>query len=466
MSNELLQVIEQIGREKGIDPDLIITAVQEAIVTASRKYFKSNEDFVSRFNRETGKLEVFARKTVVENVTNPGLEISLEEAQKVNPDAAIGSEVEIPKPTSDLSRIAAQAAKQVIFQKVRDAEREMIYQEYIKKKNELTYGIVKRIEHGDIIIDLGKTEAVLPYNQQSRTESYSQGDRIRVVILDATRSAKGPQVIVSRADPALIVKLFEMEVPEIYDGTVILKNAVREPGQRAKIAVYSREKDVDPVGACVGMKGSRVQSIIRELRNEKIDIVEWSQDPTAFAANALSPAKVSRVTVVDETQRILDVVVDNTQLSLAIGKKGQNVRLASKLVGWRIDIKTEEEKKKEIAEEISRMSRQETSIEEIDGLPGNLRNKLLQAGYATVGSVSKARAEDLLAIPGVGPKSVEKIKSQAQEFLSRRPPAVAEPEPEDSGAEEEPEESVSDEEEEDEVPAETDEQFDDDDDEE
>ena len=260
----------------------------------------------------------------------------------------LGDEMEFPKPTEVLGRIAAQTAKQVIFQKVREAERENIFAEYNQRIGEVVNGTVKRFENGDIILEVGRIEAVLPRKEQSRAESYTPGDRVRTVIKGVNRSAKGPQIVLSRTDPALLIKLFEQEVPEIYDGTVMIRGAVREAGDRAKVAVYSRERDVDPVGACVGMKGTRVQSIIRELRGEKIDIVEWSEDPVAFVTNALSPAKVQRVSIVDDRERVMEVIVEDKQLSLAIGKKGQNVRLAAKLTGWRIDIKSEEEKRREV----------------------------------------------------------------------------------------------------------------------
>src|SRR5258706_3991124 len=348
MANQLRQQIEQISREKNINPEVIIAAIEDAILTASKKYYKSNEDLRSRFNNETGQIEVFAVKQIVETVDNSETQISLEEAQKLIPEAEVGQEIEFPKPTDILGRIAAQAAKQVVLQKVREAERDNVLEEYSGRVGEVVNGIIKRQELGDFVVDLGRAEAVLPRKEQSRAETYQTGDRVRVAITKVLKSAKGPQVVVSRTDPALLIKLFEMEVPEIYDGTVQIRGCVREAGERAKVAVISRERDVDPVGACVGMKGTRVQSIIRELRGEKIDIVEWSEDPTTFVINALSPARIQRVSVVDERERVVEVVVEDKQLSLAIGKKGQNVRLAAKLTGWRIDIKSEEEKRREV----------------------------------------------------------------------------------------------------------------------
>src|SRR5437867_6793865 len=357
MSNPLQQTIEALAKEKGIEPDVVISAIEEAVATASRKYYKTGENLKTRFNTETGQVDLFALKTVVQDVANSATEIAIDDArqmyrqlygEEVANSIELGDEMEFPKPTEVLGRIAAQTAKQVIFQKVREAERENIFAEYNQRIGEVVNGTVKRFENGDIIIEVGRIEAVLPRKEQSRAESYTPQDRARTVIKGVNRSAKGPQIVLSRTDPALLIKLFEQEVPEIYDGTVMIRGAVREAGDRAKAAVFSRERDVDPVGACVGMKGTRVQSIIRELRGEKIDIVEWSEDAVAFVTNALSPAKVQRVSIVDDRERVMEVIVEDKQLSLAIGKKGQNVRLAAKLTGWRIDIKSEEEKRREV----------------------------------------------------------------------------------------------------------------------
>jgi len=348
MQNPLLQQIDAIAKEKGVEPEIIIGAVQDAIEAAARKRYK-NETLRARFNSETGAIELCAVKKIVDEVTDPATQISLTEAkEQVGEEAEVDMEVEFVRPTEDLGRIAAQTAKQVIFQKVREAERENVYAEYSNRVGEVVSGVVKRFENGDIIMELGRIEAQLPRKEQSRAENYAVGDRVRAVIRGVNRSAKGPQIVLSRTDPALLIKLFEQEVPEIYDGTVMIRGAVREAGDRAKVAVYSRERDVDPVGACVGMKGTRVQSIIRELRGEKIDIVEFSDDPVAYVERALSPAKVMRVTMVSDEDRVMEVVVEDKQLSLAIGKKGQNVRLAAKLTGWKIDIKSEEEKRKEV----------------------------------------------------------------------------------------------------------------------
>src|SRR5687768_8897483 len=346
--NPLLQQIDAIAKEKGVDPEIIISAVSDALEAAARKKYKG-EELRARFNPETGDFDLFTVKRIVEEVLDPATQLSLDEARQMYGDEAEADmEVEFPRDKGDLGRIAAQTAKQVIFQKVREAERENVYGEYSQRVGEVVSGMVKRFENGDIIMELGRVEAQLPRKEQSRAENYNVGDRVRAVIRGVNRSAKGPQIVLSRTDPALLIKLFEQEVPEIYDGTVMIRGAVREAGDRAKVAVYSRERDVDPVGACVGMKGTRVQAIIRELRGEKIDIVEWSDDPVAFVTNALSPAKVQRVTIVNDQDKVMEVVVEDKQLSLAIGKKGQNVRLGAKLTGWRIDIKSEEEKRKEV----------------------------------------------------------------------------------------------------------------------
>jgi N utilization substance protein A len=422
MSNLLFQTIDQISREKGIDPQIVIHAIEDAIVVASRKYFKSNEELRGRINPETGEIDVYALRKVVEEVTNPVREISVEEARRIKPDAQMEEEIEFLKPTVGLGRIAAQLAKQVIFQKVREAERESVYAEYHKHVGEVVNCVVKRFENGDIIVELGKTEGRLGKRDQSRLESFAPNERIRVVITKVDKTAKGPQVMVSRTDPALVQHLFQTEVPEIYDGTVQIKSIAREAGERTKIAVTSRERDVDPVGACVGMKGTRVQSIIRELRGEKIDIIQWNDDIVAFATNAISPAKVSRVSIIDSAEKIMEMVVEDSQLSLAIGKKGQNVRLASKLIGWRIDIKSEEEKRAEIESQISQMQEAApTPIEQMPGLTPALVQKLATSGIATVEQLADLAPEDLENIPGIGSKTVEKIKDVLSEYYAQLP---------------------------------------------
>ena len=396
--SSIAQNIDFLSKEKKIDPQVIIGAIEDAVVTASRKQFKSNEDLHARYNPEAGNIELYAVKTVVEEVTDPSREMTVSEANaEVGEGAEVGDMLELPRPMEDLGRIAAQTAKQIILQKVREAERNMIYEEYIGRVGELLNGFVKRFEGGKVIIDLGAgIEAMMPKSQQSKIETFLQGERIRVVVHDVHREAKGPQIEVSRTSPELLKRLFEMEVPEIYDGTVVIKAAVREPGDRAKIAVVSNERDVDPVGACVGMKGSRVQSIIRELRGEKIDIIEWSEDPAIFAAHALSPAKVSRVTVTDFDHRKLQVTVENEQQSLAIGKRGQNVRLAARLVGWDIDIRSEEEMKREIASQMEQMiSASVVPLSSIEGISLNDSAILAEHGIETIEQLAESTVDDI-----------------------------------------------------------------------
>jgi N utilization substance protein A len=410
MASLLYQTIEAISREKHVEPDVIVAAIEDAMVAAARKYYKTEEDLRAKFNADTGQVDVYSVRTIVEEAADPTREVSITDARQQNPNAEIGGEVLQNKPTGVLGRIAAQTAKQVILQKVREAEREIVFNEYHTRVGEMLNGIVKRPEGPDIIVDLGRTEARLPKREQSRLENYSVGDRLRVVIRMVDRAAKGPQVIVSRADPILVQKLFEMEVPEIYDGTVQIRAVAREAGERTKIAVESRDKDVDPVGACVGMKGMRVQSIIRELRGEKIDIIPFNEDILLFAQKALSPAKVTRVQVVDAEEKRLEVIVEDMQLSLAIGKKGQNVRLGSKLVGWNIDIKSEEEKRQEIEAQMAALTAPTAPLSELAGVGPKLLEKLEAHGITTIERLADMTPEQLLEIPGIGDKMVEKIR--------------------------------------------------------
>ncbi|MGH9458513.1 MAG: transcription termination factor NusA [Thermoanaerobaculia bacterium] len=446
--------IRALAHEKSIDVERVFSALEDALATAAKKYYKTREPIETVMDRETGDVQIYVVKQVVatpEEIEDPNAQLLPEDAKKLDPNAEIGGTirlnyitkvvvdtiedplteirtyearkldkdlepgdtVEIPltKPPEELGRIAAQSAKQVLYQKVREAEREKVYREFAGKVGELENGYVKRFERGDMIVDLnGRTEGIIPRSHQSRAERYAQGDRIKAVIVDVHTQPKGPQVVLSRTDPRLLIKLFEMEVPEIYDGTVIIKGAVREPGERAKIAVTSRERDVDPVGACVGVKGSRVQSIIRELRGEKIDIIPWSDDLVNYAQNSLAPAKITRVAVTSDegTRPHLDVIVDNDQLSLAIGKRGLNVRLGAELIGAKIDIKSEDEVKGEVADALTAMlqqamaeARAETNVHDIEGMDQDIADMLEDAGYDDLDSVLNASVEDLTAIEGM-----------------------------------------------------------------
>jgi transcription termination/antitermination protein NusA len=496
--------IKALAYEKSIDVERVFKALEDALATAARKYYKTREPMETVIDRNSGQMTMYVVKEVVENedqIEDPQAQWTLDQARKVNPDVETGGtirldyitkevvdvvrdsntqirtyeaqkidpeveqgdEVHIPltkfdhgdkkKIAEEFGRIAAQSAKQVLYQKVREAEREKVYNEFKDKVGELENGYVKRFERGDMIIDLnGKTEGIIPRSQQSRAERYSQGDRIKAVIVDVHTQPKGPQVVLSRTDPRLLIKLFEMEVPEIYDGTVVIKGAVREPGERAKIAVMSRERDVDPVGACVGMKGSRVQSIIRELRGEKIDIIPWHDDVVTYAQNALAPAKITRVSVTsDESAHRphLDVIVDNDQLSLAIGKRGLNVRLAAELIGAKIDIKSEEEVKGEVADALTAMlqeamaeARAATNVHDIENMPAEWADKLEDAGYDDLDSVVNATVEDLTAIPDLDEETVRQIMELAQKHEqleeNQEEPGEEEEYEEETPAEEEP----------------------------
>ncbi len=423
------EVLRQVAREKEIDYERWVAALEDAMASAAKKQHRIKEPVRASWNQETGKFEAWIVKKVVELVEDPAAEWTVEEAQAHKPDAAIGDEILIPISTEGLGRIAAQSAKQVLYQRVREAEREKIYNEYIDRVGEVVNGTVKRFERGDIIVDLGRTEAIVPRSEQARHERYTQGERIRGVIVEVHKQPKGPQIVLSRTDPRLLVKLFEMEVPEIYDGTVMIKAAVRAPGERAKVAVYSRERDVDPVGACVGMKGSRVQAIIRELRGEKIDIIEYSDDLVTFAQSALAPAKITRVSVHHTgSQAHLDVIVEDEQLSLAIGKRGQNVRLAAELIGCRIDIKSESDVKDEVADALARMLQSafaqdrpavsltdELDLTTIPGIGPKTAADLAAAGFTTLQSLIDATPEDLQQLDGVGPKTAQSILNWANE---------------------------------------------------
>jgi N utilization substance protein A len=439
----IFQSIEILSKEKGIDPQIVLDAVKDAMLIAARKHYRTNEDYIADMDPKTGAIKLYAVKKAVEAVEDPVHEMTLSEARRIDSKVEIGGEVRIPKNTDALGRISAQTAKQVIFQKVREAERDTVFQEYSGRTGELVNCTIKRVEGPDYMLDLGKTEAKLPKKEQSRLEGYSVGDRVRCVIKLVDKSSKGPGVLVSRAAPELVMRLFEQEVPEIYDGTVAIKGCAREAGERTKIAVQSRDRDVDSVGACVGMKGMRVQSIIRELRGEKIDIIEYSDDPVVFATHALSPAKVSRIVVVDPLEKHMEVIVDDSQLSLAIGKKGQNVRLAAKLLGWKIDIKSEEEKRQEVESQMAALVAPGAPVSVLldYGMSDVVAEKLLEAGVGTIERLGTMTPEQLEEIPGIDPASVEFIQaavvayySQFEEPVAEGSAEVSEPESSEPGA--------------------------------
>jgi transcription termination/antitermination protein NusA len=417
----IFQSIEILSKEKGIDPKIVLDAVKDAMLIAARKHYRTNEDYVAEMDPKTGAIHLYAVKKVVEAVEDPVHEMTLAEARRIDASVEIGSEVHITKNTEALGRISAQTAKQVIFQKVREAERETVFQEYSGRAGELVNCTIKRVEGPDYVLDLGKTEAKLPKKEQSRLESYGVGDRVRCVIRLVDKSSKGPGVVVSRAAPELVMRLFEQEVPEIYDSTVVIKGCAREAGERTKIAVQSRDRDVDSVGACVGMKGMRVQSIIRELRGEKIDIIEYSEDAVTFATHALSPAKVSRISIIDALDRHMEVIVDDSQLSLAIGKKGQNVRLAAKLLGWKIDIKSEEEKRQEVESQMAALVAPGAPVSVlIDyGLAEAVAEKLVESGIGTIEKLGGMTPEQLEEIQEIGPEAVEEIQLAVNAYYNQ-----------------------------------------------
>ena len=414
----IYQSIEMLSKEKGIDPQIVLDAVKDAMLAAARKHFRSQEDLVADLDEDSGNIQIYTVRTVVDAVEDPSRQITLSQARKIDPNAALGAEVREAKPTEALGRISAQTAKQVILQKVREAERDSVFVEFQGRQGELVNCTVKRMEGQDYIVDMGKTEARLPKKEQSRVETFSLGDRVRCVIKGVEKGGKLSGVVVSRAAPELVMRLFEQEVPEIYDNTVVIKACAREAGERTKIAVASRDRDVDSVGACVGMKGMRVQSIIRELRGEKIDIIEYSDDPVLYVTKALSPAKISRVTIVNAADKHMEVVVDDLQLSLAIGKRGQNVRLAAKLIGWKIDIKSEEEKRREMESRMADMVMTGAPVSVLieHGLEENVVELLVGAGIGTVERLGGMTPEDLEAISGIDEGIVSQIQGSVVSF--------------------------------------------------
>ena len=413
MQPDLNRVIEQVSKEKGIDRDIIVKALEEAMLSAAKKTFGHEKNIEAKFNTELGEVELFEIKTVVEHVEDAENQMTLAEARaKIDPEAEIGDELLAKLPPEKLGRIAAQAAKQNINQRVRDAERDIIYNEFKDRKGELFSGIVQRFERKNIIVNLGRTDAILPEKEQIPRERYRQGDRIRAYILDVELTGKGPQIVLSRTHPGLLVKLFEHEVPEIYEGIVEVKGATRDPGARAKIAVIFNDRDVDPVGACVGMRGTRVQAVAQELRGERIDIVVWRSDPAEYVCRALAPATVSKI-LMDEDGRAMEVIVPDDQLSLAIGKKGQNVRLASHLTGWKLDLRSESE-----AEDEARQAR--ASLTAIPGVSAVTAELLYQNAFKSAEELAASDEDTVAEIEGIGPEVGGGILAAARAHVEQK----------------------------------------------
>jgi N utilization substance protein A len=413
MISDLNRIIEQVGKDKGIDKKVLIDALEQALLAAARKKYGPKQEIESKYNEEAGEIELFQFKTVVEEVKNPHTEIEFKSARELDADVELGDSLGTKIDLAEFGRIAAQTAKQVIIQKVKDAERENIFEDFKDRKGEVISGTVQRFERGSIIVNLGRAEAVIPQQELVPRETYKPGDRIRAYVLDVRKTPKGPQIILSRSNSNFLIKLFEMEVPEVSEGIVKIVSAAREPGSRAKIAVYSEDSDVDPVGACVGMKGSRVQSVVQELRGEKIDIIPWSEDAASFVCNALAPAEISKVIIHQDT-RAMEVVVEDDQLSLAIGRRGQNVRLAAKLTDWKIDIRSEAKAEKALPQLDAIASRGMEPVDQISGVGEKTAQLLNAAGYLTVADLCQAEADQLSQIDGIGPKKAEKLIDAAK----------------------------------------------------
>jgi N utilization substance protein A len=408
-TGELKRILDQVARERGMDPQILIKTLEDAVKTAAKKTFGPNFEMEVRFNHDLGEIEVFEFKEVVEEVKDPNLQISYEEAKKIDPECELGDSLGIKMSMERFGRIAAQSAKQVIIQRLREAERSQVYSDFKDRKGQIVNGIVQRIDRGSIIVYLGRTEAELPVSEQIPNDTYKQGDRIRAYILDVKQYSKGPQIILSRSHPNFLAALFEAEVPEIAEGIVRIVQVVREPGSRAKIAVTTKDPDVDPVGACVGLRGTRVQAVVQELRGEKIDIVVWDKDPARFVCNALAPADIVRV-VVDENHKSMEVVVPDDQLSLAIGKKGQNVRLAARLTGWNLDVIDESTYNKKLREGY-------ISLISLEGVNEKLAAELTQYGFRSAREVSLALPSELAAIPGIDEEMAKALIARAREYV-------------------------------------------------
>ena len=407
---DLKRVIDQVSRDRGIDKQILIGTLVDAIRQAAKKKLGLKREIEVNYNEDLGEIEVFEFKEVVEKVKDPESQITIEEGRKLDPECEVGDSLGIKMETSSFGRIAAQSAKQVIIQRMKDAERDIVFEDYKDRKGEVINGIIQRFDKGAAIINLGRTEAVLPVTEQIPTESYKQGDRLRAYILEVKKISKGPQIILSRTHPQFLAALFETEVPEIGEKIVRIIHVVREPGSRSKIAVMSEDRAVDPVGACVGMKGSRVQNVVQELRGEKIDIIPWNPDPAKFICNALAPAEIIRV-IIDEVNRSMEVVVPDEQLSLAIGKRGQNVRLASRLTGWKIDVKSESKYDKSMRDGYQ-------SLLQITGVGEATADALYKQGFQSAQEVSEASLEELLQVPGLSQKKAEKLQESASAFLN------------------------------------------------
>jgi N utilization substance protein A len=404
--SDINRVVEQVSRDKGIDREVLIKALEEALKSAAKKKFGNKMDIEVQYNNDTGEIEVFQFKDVTEEVIEPALEISLEEGRKLDPECEIGDSLGTKMDTSTFGRIAAQSAKQVIIQKMKDAEKDAVYASFIERKGDIINGIVQRIDRGDIIVSLGHTEGILHVREQVPKETYRRGDRIRAYILEVLQESRGPQIILSRTHPTFLIHLFRTEVPEISEGIVKIMGASREPGIRAKFAVASNNSDIDPVGACVGMKGSRVQNVVQELKGEKIDIIPWHLDPAKFVCNALAPAEISRV-IIDETNKSMEVIVPDEFLSIAIGKKGQNVRLASKLTGWHLDVKSE----------TKYSAAMQSGYDSLIALPGigiSMADALYELGFYSAEEVGNAAPEDLIQVRGIGEEKARTLIAAAQ----------------------------------------------------
>jgi len=417
MIPDLKRLIDQVSRDKGIDRQVLIATLEEAIRSAARKKLGQDLDLEVAYNDEYGEIEAFQFKQVVAQVKNPEQEISLIEGRKFDPDCEMGDSLGVKIDTSTFGRIAAQSAKQVIIQKMKDAEREIIFEDYKDRRGEIVNGIVQRFDKGGITVNLGRAEGILPYREQVPRETYRQGDRIRAYVLEVNKESRGPQILLSRTHPNFIIKLFALEVPEIAEGVVTIMGAAREPGSRAKIAVVSKDPDIDPVGACVGMKGSRVQAVVQELKGEKIDIIEYGVDPAKYVCNGLAPAVISKV-IIDQGKRSMEVIVPDDQLSLAIGKRGQNVRLASKLTGWHIDVKSEAKYQKSLKEGYQ-------SLLALPGIGEATADHLYEAGFASAEELAGAQIEELAAIPGISQQKAENFIQAAKDYLAARKDAGA-----------------------------------------